>query len=469
MARKRPPIPNHLFEHVEILDIADEGKSVARHEGKVIFVKGGVPGDVATIKITKNKGKYFEGEIASVETPSPFRIAPACAHFGVCGGCKWQHFSYEAQLQFKEKQVRECLSRLGGIEIEDFRPIIGCTDSFYYRNKLEFTFSNKRWLSDAEVKSGEEVERNALGFHIPGRFDRVVNVQHCHLQGGASNDIRNAVRKFALDNEYTFYNVNAKVGFMRNVMVRTSTKGLMVIIVFGENEMDKIEPLLQFLKVNFPQITSLNYIINLKVNDTIADQEVNCYHGEPYLIEEMDGLNFQIAPKSFFQTNTAQAIRLYQETLSLAGLKGNEIVYDLYTGTGTIANFLARKAKKVVGIEYVADAIKDAKVNSQINNITNTSFYAGDMKNILTSEFVYKEGNPDVIVTDPPRGGMEKEVVEMLLRVVPAKIVYVSCNPATQARDIAMLSEKYEVRVVQPVDMFPHTHHVESIALLVKK
>lgn len=460
-----------LLEKVKITDIGSEGNALARVENMVVFVPMLVPGDVVDIKVIRKRKKFMEGRVVRFHEYSPDRIKPRCRHFGVCGGCKWQHLPYSLQLKFKQKQVTDNLSRIGKVELPAEDPIAGSPDLYLYRNKLEYTFSHKRWLTDEEIKSGAELEReNALGFHIPGLFDKVLDITECHLQPEPTNEIRNAVREYSRFNNLDFFDLREQRGFLRNLIVRNNIKGdVMVIVVFFHEDREKREALLDFIGKSFPRITSLMYIINKKKNDSLGDQEPVLYRGDDHLIETMGGLKFRIGAKSFYQTNTRQAEELYSTALRFAGLTGKEIVYDLYTGTGTIANFVAGHAEKVIGIEYVEEAINDARINSEINEIGNTRFFAGDMKDVLSEDFVARNGRPDVIITDPPRAGMHEDVVGVILKALPSKIVYVSCNPATQARDIFLLSETYEVKRIQPVDMFPHTHHVENVVLLEKK
>jgi len=460
-----------LLERVKISDIAAEGNAIARVENMVVFVPMLVPGDIVDIKVTRKRKKFLEGKVVRFHEYSPDRIKPECSHFGICGGCKWQHLPYELQLRYKEKQVKDNLERIGRLELPSISPIIGSKDIYFYRNKLEFTFSDKRWRTDEEVASGISFEKeNALGFHIPGLFDKVLDISKCFLQPEPSNRIRNAVREYALDNGLEFFDLREQKGLLRNLIVRNSLSGqVMVIAVFFRNEEEAIAKLLDYLVIKFPEITSLLYIVNSKKNDSLSDQDPVLYHGNDHLTEEMDGLKFRIGAKSFYQTNTRQALELYRVAKNFAGLTGKETVYDLYTGTGTIANFVAPSAGKVVGIEYVDEAVKDAIVNSKINGIDNTFFFSGDMKDILTDEFMELNGKPDVIITDPPRAGMHEDVVGTILKTAPEKIVYVSCNAATQARDISLMSDNYRVEAVQPVDMFPHTHHVENVVLLRRK
>jgi len=459
--------PNKLVEGVEIIDTSSEGKAVARVDDLVVFVEGAVPGDTCTIQINRIKKKFAEAKMLRLEKPSPFRINSVCTHFGSCGGCKWQHLDYQSQLHFKQKHVQETLTRLAKVELPELKPILGAQKIYQYRNKLEFTFSAKKWLTKEEIESGKEFNRNALGFHIPGLFDKIIDIETCYLQKDPSNAIRNEVRNYAIKNELSFFDIREKQGFLRNLLIRTSNTGeLMVLLSFFREEKENREALLQHLKTNFPEITSLLYIINPKGNETFHDLDVHCFSGRDYIIEEMEGLKFKIGPKSFFQTNSDQAYELYKITRDFAGLHGNELVYDLYTGTGSIACFVAGKAKKVVGIEYVEAAIEDAKVNAKLNQINNTSFFAGDMKDLLTQDFIREHGIPDVIITDPPRAGMHEDVVKLLNEVKAKKIVYVSCNPSTQARDLAALDLNYKVTAVKAVDMFPQTHHVENVVLL---
>jgi len=460
-----------LLEKVKITDIGAEGNALARVENQVVFVPMLVPGDIVDIKIKKKRKKYLEGRVVRFHEYSPDRIKPVCIHFGVCGGCKWQHLPYSFQLKYKEKQVADNLSRIGKVNLPLLLPIIGSSDVFYYRNKLEFTFSDKRWLTKEEISSDNDYEKqDALGFHIPGLFDKVLDIRECHLQPDPSNAIRDAVRRYAHKKALQFFNLRQQSGFLRNLIIRNTREGkVMVIVVFFLDEKERREGLLDYLASEFPQITSLFYIINSKKNDSLTDQEAILYKGDDHLIEQMDRLKFRIGPKSFYQTNSNQALRLYQIAKDFAGLTGSEVVYDLYTGTGTIANFVAGSAKKVIGIEYVDEAVKDAIYNSEMNDIKNTEFYSGDLKNVLTSQFMNIHGSPDVIITDPPRAGMHEDVIKTILDASPSRIVYVSCNPSTQARDVQLLSEKFEVVKVQPVDMFPHTHHVENIVLMTRK
>lgn len=467
MARKRKPLP--ILEKVTISDVAAEGKALARVDDMVVFVPYAAPGDVVDIQLLRKRHNYAEGKVVAFHEYAKERVTPFCEHFGVCGGCKWQHLPYEAQIRYKHKQVIDNLTRIGKIKMEEILPILGSVHTRFYRNKLEFTFSNKKWLTEEQVQSGEQIDcMNGVGFHIPGMFDKVLDIHKCWLQDDISNQIRLAVKEYCLSHAgYPFYDLRNQEGFMRTLMIRTASTGdLMVVVVFYHEDKDKRESLLSYIADKFPQITSLLYVINEKCNDTITDQEVLVFKGKDHIIEEMEGLKFKVGPKSFYQTNSEQAYNLYKIARSFAQLTGKELVYDLYTGTGTIANFVSRQAKKVIGIEYVPEAIEDAKVNSALNNIGNTLFYAGDMKDILTQDFINEHGRPDVIITDPPRAGMHDDVIKTILFARPERIVYVSCNPATQARDLSLLDVAYAVKKVQPVDMFPHTHHVENVVLL---
>lgn len=465
-------VNNLVFEDVEIIDIAEEGKGVGRAGDLVLFVDKAVPGDVADVQVYRKKKNFGEGKIARLKKASAYRSDAFCGHFGTCGGCKWQHMSYEAQLRFKQKTVEGALAHIAKIDVSGILPIIPSPNDKYYRNKLEFTFSNKRWLNDGDNRSDETPDMDALGFHIPGRFDKILDIEHCYLQADPSNAIRNGVREYAKQQGISFYDLKRHAGALRNLVIRTSSIGeLMVIVVFAYATKDEIRGLLDFLEKTFPQITSLLYIVNQKRNDTIFDQEVVAWRGPEYIYEEMmDGngkaIRYRIGPKSFYQTNSVQALKLYQVACDFAGFKGDERVYDLYTGAGTIANFIAGQVKEVIGVEYVPSAIEDAKINSAVNNVSNTKFYAGDMKDVLNPEFVAEHGKPDVIITDPPRAGMHADVVDRLVEIGAPKIVYVSCNPATQARDLLVLKERYDVVKIQPVDMFPHTQHVENVVLL---
>lgn len=466
MSRKRKERP--VIENVEITGVAAEGNSFARIDDMVTFVPFGAPGDIVDIKIDKKKKRYAEGHIVRMVNPSPLREKPFCEHFTICGGCKWQHLPYQMQLDFKRQQVVDVLDRIAKVEHPDVRPTIGSEMTKAYRNKLEFTFSNKSWLTFEQMSSGDEFpDRDAAGFHISGAFDKVLDINRCHLQDDIANRLRNFIKAYGKSNGLKFYDIKAQTGFLRNLIVRTTTTGeIMAIMIVGEDSPEVIKELMDAIATEFPEITSLLYVVNPKVNDTIGDLNVATWRGNDYITEKMGDLLFRVGPKSFYQTNSRQAERLYGVVRDFAGLTGNELVYDLYTGTGTIANFLARNASKVVGIEYVPEAIEDAKINSQINGIENTLFYAGDMKDVLTDQFINEHGRPDVMVIDPPRAGMHENVVKVILRALPKSIVYVSCNPSSQARDLALLNNYYEVVEVQPVDMFPHTHHVENVVKL---
>ena len=460
-----------LLEKVKITDIGAEGNALARVDNLVVFVPMLIPGDIVDIKVIRKRKKYLEGRVVKFHQYSPDRIEPLCIHFGICGGCKWQHLPYNLQLKYKGKQVRDNLIRIGKIDIPEINPIIGSSGIFLYRNKLEYTFSDKRWLTKEEVASGAKFEKeDALGFHIPGLFDKVLDIEECHLQPDPSNSIRNAVRQYSLENNLQFFDLREQKGFLRNIVIRNSLDGkVMVIVVFFHDDFEKRNGLLDFIASEFPQVNSLMYVINSKKNDSLNDQEPILYKGEDHLVEEMDGLKFRIGPKSFYQTNTRQALELYRIVRDFAELTGKEIVYDLYSGTGTIANYISALAGKVIGIEYVDEAVKDAIINSEINGISNTHFFAGDMKDILSEAFFASNGKPDVIITDPPRAGMHEDVIKIIANASPDRIVYVSCNPSTQSRDIQLLSDDYNVERAQPVDMFPHTHHVENVVLLKRR
>lgn len=461
-----------VFEKVEVLDAGAKGKTVAKApDGRVIFLTNTVPGDVVDVQTTKKRKSYFEGVATHFHSYSKKRVQPQCKHFGVCGGCKWQNMDYEHQLFYKQKEVENNLKRIGHLEIPDLLPILGSQKQYYYRNKMEFSFSDSRWLTLEEINSNKEIEdRNALGFHIPGMWDKILDIEECHLQADPSNSIRLAIKKFAVANGLSFFNPRKQEGLLRTLMIRTSTTGeIMVLIQFFKDAPAERELLLEYTKKTFPEITSLLYVINQKANDTIYDQEVICYAGRDHIFEEMEGLRFKITAKSFYQTNSEQALELFRTARDFAGLKGDELVFDLYTGTGTIAQFIAQNAKKVVGVEAVPEAIEAAKTNASLNNIENVEFLAGDMKNIFNEDFMRIHGRPDVIITDPPREGMHKDVVLQMLKVAPEKIVYVSCNSATQARDLELLKGEYEIKKVRPVDMFPQTHHVENVVLLKRR
>jgi len=464
--RKKP-----FYNSVRIEDVGAEGKALVRVGDMVVFTRLAIPGDVVDLQVTKKRKNYQEARITHFHEYSTDRVEAFCEHFATCGGCKWQFLPYKKQLHYKHKQVKDQLKRIGKIDLPDISPIIGSKKTTFYRNKLEFTFSNKKWLTEKEIESGNDFSNsNSLGFHAPGMFDKVININKCWLQPDPSNQIRNFIYKYALDNHLDFFDIREKKGFLRTLIIRTTSTGETMIIIsfFHENKEERTK-LLEAIKIKFPNINSIMYVINKKGNDTITDQQIELFYGRDYILEEMEGLKFKIGPKSFFQTNSEQAYELYKLTREFAGLNSKETVYDLYTGTGTIANFIAKNAKKVVGVEYVPEAITDAKENSEINNIDNTYFFAGDIKEVLNDKFLNENGYPDIVITDPPRAGMHKDVIETLLKISPGKIVYVSCNPATQARDISLLNEKYKTSRVQPVDMFPHTHHVENLVLLEKK
>ncbi|HEY9185372.1 MAG TPA: 23S rRNA (uracil(1939)-C(5))-methyltransferase RlmD [Salegentibacter sp.] len=466
MARRNK---NKLFEAVEVIDAGAKGKSIAKApDGKVIFIDNAVPGDIADVQTTKKRRAFYQGTAVKFHTLSDKRTEPVCRHFGVCGGCKWQNMEYKYQLEYKENEVLNNLQRIGKIELPEVTPILGSKEIYFYRNKMEFSFSDSRWLTIEEIQSGEDIEdKNALGFHIPGMWDKILDIEKCHLQEDPSNAIRNFVKEFATENGLQFFNTREQSGLLRTLMIRTSSTGeIMVLIQFFKEDKVKRQLLMDALAEKFPEITSLQYVINGKGNDTIYDQEVICYKGRDHIFEEMEGLKFKINAKSFYQTNSAQAYELYKVARNFADLSGDELVYDLYTGTGTIAQFVAKNAKKVIGVEAVPEAIEDAKENAERNGITNTEFYVGDMKKVFTDSFINEHGHPDLIITDPPRDGMHKDVVAQIIGILPKRIVYVSCNSATQARDLALLDEHYKVTKVQPVDMFPQTHHVENVVCL---
>ena len=469
MARKKKPLP--LLEEVTITDVAAEGKAIAKVDGLAVFVPYVVPGDVVDLQVRRKKHSYAEAEAVKFHRYATERAVPFCRHFGVCGGCKWQCLPYEAQLRYKQRQVTDALTRIGKVELPEISPILGSRQDRAYRNKLEFGFSNKRWLTNEEVASGVKFDcMDAVGFHITGAFDKILDIEECHLMGEENNRLRNGIRSYVLEHGLTFFDLRAQVGLLRNMMLRTSATGeIMLLLQFcirsAEEEQQAMD-LLDYIKENYPEVTSLLYVNNLKCNDTIGDLEVKTFHGTDYIYETMEGLRFKVGPKSFYQTNTEQAYELYKVARDFAGLTGEELVYDLYTGTGTIANFVARGAKRVIGIEYVPEAIEDANVNARLNGLDNTLFFAGDMKDILTRDFIDRYGRPDVIITDPPRAGMHGDVVSTILFAAPRRIVYVSCNPATQARDLQLLDGDYKVVRVQPVDMFPQTHHVENVVML---
>jgi 23S rRNA (uracil1939-C5)-methyltransferase len=461
-----------IFENITVLDAGAKGVSVAKApEGQVIFIPNVVPGDVVDVQTLKKRKAYFEGRAIKFHEYSSDRVEPVCQHFGACGGCKWQNMNYDKQLFYKNQEVFNNLKRIGKIELPTFEPILGSEKQFFYRNKMEFGFSDTRWMTDAEIQSGVEFDnKNALGFHIPRMWDKILDIEKCHLQEDPSNAIRNEIKRFATDNDLEFFNARNHTGLLRTLMIRTASTGeIMVLIQFYKEDKAQRELLLNHIYSTFPQITSLQYVINGKANDTLYDQDIKLFKGRDYILEEMEGLHFSINAKSFYQTNSDQAYELYKITREFAGLTGNEVVYDLYTGTGTIAQFVSKQAQKVIGVEAVPEAIFDAKENAKRNNITNCEFFVGDMKNVFNDEFIAQHGQPDVIITDPPRDGMHKDVVEQILKIAPDKVVYVSCNSATQARDLALMDEKYQVTRVRPVDMFPQTHHVENVVLLEKR
>ena len=469
MGKRRKDYP--LIEGLEITTLAAEGKAIGKHDNQVVFVPMAVPGDRVDVQIRKHHRRYMEGTIVRFIEKSPLRVEPFCEHFGVCGGCKWQNLPYEEQLKQKTKQVEDQLARIGHLNIPEVRPCLGSERTREYRNKLEFTFADKRWLTYEEIaEGGDIVATPAVGFHIPGCFDKVLDICKCHLQVDLSNRIRLAAKAFCIEHDYSFHNAKAHEGLMRTMVIRTASTGeVMVIVVFNANDKERIEALMSHLRDTFPEITSLIYMINEKWNDSLGDREPICFAGKDHIIEQMEGLQFKVGPKSFYQTNSEQAYELYKVTRDFAELRPSDTLYDLYTGTGTIANFCARHARKVVGVEYVPEAIEDAKINSMINNIENTTFYAGDMKDVLSDEFVERNGHPDVIILDPPRAGVDERVLEVIKRAAPERMVYVSCNPSTQARDLSLLDDMYEIVAVQPVDMFPHTHHVENVVKLRKR
>lgn len=472
MSRKRKPLP--ILTDILITDVAAEGKAIAKVDNLVIFVPYVVPGDVVDLQIKRKKHSYAEAEAIAIKKYSELRAKPFCKHFGVCGGCKWQCLPYEEQLRFKQKQVWDNLTRIGKIELPEMMPILGSKHVARYRNKLEFGFSNKKWLTSEQVASGVQFDcMDAVGFHIPGAFDKILDIEECHLMDDINNRLRNGIRAYALAHGLTFFDLRQQTGLLRNMMIRTSATGeIMLLMQFcmrGADDEAQAKALMEYLRTTFPEVTSLLYVNNTKCNDTIGDLDVQTYAGTPFIYETMEGLRFKVGPKSFYQTNTEQAYELYKVARNFAALTGDELVYDLYTGTGTIANFVARQARQVVGIEYVPEAIEDAKVNAELNGLDNTLFYAGDMKDILTTGFIERHGKPDVIITDPPRAGMHADVVNAILFAAPRRIVYVSCNPATQARDLALFDADYRVTKVQPVDMFPQTHHVENVVCLERR
>ncbi|MGZ0016653.1 23S rRNA (uracil(1939)-C(5))-methyltransferase RlmD [Yeosuana sp. AK3] len=461
-----------VFTHIEVMDAGAKGKTIAKApDGRVIFISNAVPGDIVDIQTLKKRKAYYEGKAILFHKRSEKRTEPVCEHFGVCGGCKWQDMAYEHQLYYKQKEVINNLTRIGHVELPEVTPILSCENPYFYRNKMEFSFSDSRWLTLEEIQSDKDLgDKNALGFHIPGMWDKILDLKACHLQEDPSNAIRNAVKAFAVEQHLEFFNTRNQTGFLRTLMIRTSSTGdVMVLIQFFKEDVGKREALLNFISERFPKITSLLYVINSKANDTLYDQKIICFKGLDHIFEEMEGLKFKINAKSFYQTNSKQAYELYKITRDFTGLTGKELVYDLYTGTGTIAQFLAKQAKKVVGIEAVPDAIIAAKENAQLNGIKNVEFYVGDMKQVFNESFITEHGQPDIVITDPPRDGMHKDVVEQLLHMAPKKVVYVSCNSATQARDLALMDAVYKVTKIQSVDMFPQTFHVENVVLLEKR
>ncbi len=461
-----------LFENLKVTGAGAKGKAIAQApDGRVVFIDNAVPGDVADVQTYKKRKSYYQAKAVRFEHYSDKRTTPVCQHFGVCGGCKWQDMQYEHQLFYKQQEVENNLRRIGNIELPEITPILGCKEIYFYRNKMEFSFSDSRWLTPEEIDSGKTFEnRNALGFHVPGMWDKILDIEKCHLQRDPSNAIRNGIKEFATANGLSFFNPREKKGLLRTLMIRTSSTGdLMVVVQFFKEDREKREQLLDFVATSFPEITALQYVINSKGNDTIYDQEVHCYKGKNYIVEEMEGLKFKIGAKSFYQTNSFQAYELYKIARSFAEISKEDVVYDLYTGIGSIAQFVARQAKRVVGIEAVPEAIEAAKENAAENGISNASFFAGDMRKIFTDEFIAENGAPDIVITDPPRVGMHKDVVAQLLSIKPRRIVYVSCNSATQARDLALLDTAYKVTQVQAVDMFPQTHHIENVVCLEKR
>lgn len=469
MGKRRKDLP--FIEGLHITTLAAEGKAMGKVDNQVVFVPMTVPGDVVDVQVRKHHRRYMEASVVRYVERSPLRVEPFCEHFGVCGGCKWQNLPYDEQLKQKTKQVEDQLVRIGHLNIPEVRPCLGSERTREYRNKLEFTFADRRWLTYEEIASGGDIESTpAVGFHIPGCFDKVLDIRKCHLQVDLSNRIRLSIKNFCIEHGYSFHNARAHEGLMRTMVVRTASTGeVMVIVVFNENDKERIDALMGYIEREFKEITSLIYMINEKWNDSLGDREPICYAGKDHIVEQMEGLQFKVGPKSFYQTNSEQAYELYKVTREFAELQPTDTLYDLYTGTGTIANFCARAARKVVGVEYVPEAIEDAKINSAINGIENTTFYAGDMKDVLSDEFVQRNGRPDVIILDPPRAGVDERVLEVIMRAAPERMVYVSCNPSTQARDLAILDSMYEIVAVQPVDMFPHTHHVENVVKLHKR
>lgn len=469
MGKRRKDYP--LIEGLHITTLAAEGKAMGKVDNQVVFVPMTLPGDIVDVQIRKHHRRYMEGTVVRFIEKSPLRIEPFCQHFGTCGGCKWQNLPYNEQLKQKRQQVEDQLVRIGHLDIPEVRPCLGSARTREYRNKLEFTFADRRWLTYEEIAEGGDIASTpAVGFHIPGCFDKVLDIECCHLQIDLSNKIRLATKQYCIDHGYTFHNARAHEGLMRTMVVRTASTGeVMVIVVFNENDRARIDALMSYLRDEFKEITSLIYMVNDKWNDSLGDREPICFAGKDHIIEEMEGLRFKVGPKSFYQTNSEQAYELYKVARDFAEISEEDTLYDLYTGTGTIANFCARRARRVVGVEYVPEAIEDAVINSRLNNIDNTTFYAGDMKDVLSDEFIERNGHPDVVILDPPRAGVDERVLEVIKRAAPERMVYVSCNPSTQARDLAILSDMYEILAVQPVDMFPHTHHVENVVKLRKR
>lgn len=467
MGKKRNKKP--LIQALRIEGTASEGKSFGRWNDKIVFTKYTAPGDVVDVQLTKNRSSHAEGNVVAFIEKSDLRVEPFCEHFGTCGGCKWQHLPYDYQLEQKNQQVFDNLSRIGGIELPDFEPILGAAKTQYYRNKMEFTFSNKRWLTNEQIKSDEEFERRGLGFHIPGAFDKVLDLNNCYLQSTISDTIRKEIKRYALEHDLSFFDIRDQVGLLRNLMIRSGAEGELMVLVSFFEDTDAVLPLMEHVKASFPEISSLMYVINPKKNDTMEGLEPICFSGNDHIVEKMEDLTFKVNPKSFFQTNSEQALNLYSVVRDFAGLTGKEVVYDLYSGTGTIGLFLAKQCKQVVGVEYVDDAVKMAEENMQINHVEHAKYFAGDMKDLLNKDFIAEHGKPDVVITDPPRAGMHEDVVNVMLEMAAEKIVYVSCNPATQARDLKLLDVKYKVERVRPVDMFPQTHHIENVVLLTLK
>lgn len=466
MNRRKGDLP--LIEDLEITSLAAEGNSMGHYNGVVVFVPMTVPGDIVDVQVRKKHRRFMEGFVVRFKKKSEARVEPTCPHFGICGGCKWQCLPYEEQLRFKTRQVEDQFTRIGKIEIPEVRKCLASAETLYYRNKLEFTFAERRWLTSEEIASGADIDAGpALGFHIPNKFDKIFDITHCDLQRDPSNDIRNFTRQYCIENGYTFYNVREHAGLMRGIIIRTASTGdTMVMVIFSEDDRARINGLMNAIQKRFPEISSLIYFVNEKWNDSLSDQTPVCFAGKDHIMEEMEGLKFKVGPKSFYQTNSRQAYELYKTAREFADIKPTDTLYDLYTGTGTIANFTAGRCRKVVGIEYIEEAIADARINSEANGITNTVFYAGDMKKVLDREFIERNGKPDIVILDPPRAGVDEDVIKVIMEASPERIVYVSCNPATQARDLVLLDSMYRIDAIQPVDMFPHTHHVENVVRL---